>query len=242
MCRAAALLLFCTVFAVSQTQAASYGCRVRVVGGFTIEKAIRQLSSYINTSGSHVMNTDSRAAAFYCRGQLYDLSGKSDLALNDFSDSIKWNTHEAGVYYARGDVYEDLGQPDKAALDYAEGGKIGGNAPAKRASLCWQRAVRGRPLDRALEDCNAALKSEPDNMQWRDLRGFLYFKMGRYPDALADLDMVVKANARDAAGLFIRGIVKRRAGDVTGGNADIDAAKIADFHVADAYAVYGVTP
>lgn len=242
MVRAVLLLFAYMVLAASSSRAASYGCGVRVVGEFTMEKAIHQLSTYINTSGSHVLNTDSRAAALYCRGQLYDLTGKTDLAIADFSDSIGWNPHEAGVYSARGDAYEDAGQKDKAALDYAEAQSRGGDAPAKRASLCWQRAIRGRPLDRALKDCDAALNAEPDNMSWRDIRGLLYYKMGRYHEALADLDMVVKAKPRDASALFIRGIVKLRMGNAASSNADIDAAKASDFHVADAYAVYSIKP
>ncbi|HTT99428.1 MAG TPA: tetratricopeptide repeat protein [Rhizomicrobium sp.] len=242
MFRAGFLFLAFAIFAAPPAGAASYGCGVHVVGEFTMEKAIHQLSTYINTSGSHVLNTDSRAAALYCRGQLYDLTGKTELAIADFSDSITWNPHEAGVYSARGDAYADAGDKDKAALDYAEAQKRGGDAPAKRASLCWQRAVRGRPLDRASEDCDAALKAEPDNMAWRDIRGFLYYRMGRYPDAIADLDIVLRDKPRDASALFIRGIAKLRLGDAASGNADIDAAKASDFHVAEAYAVYGVRP
>jgi tetratricopeptide (TPR) repeat protein len=243
MSRAAALLALCLTLSAAAlpAQAANYGCRVRVVGAFTSEKAIRQLSAYINSSEAHRVG-EALGTAYYCRGQLHDLDGVRDLAIADYSSSIASNPHESGVYYARGDAYADAGQGDKAALDYAEGDRLGGNVPAKRATLCWQRAVRGRPLDRALADCDAALKSEPDNAQWLDIRGFVNFRMSRYPEAIADLDAVVKQKPRDAAALFVRGLAKLRAGDAAGGNADAEAAKNIDYHIAETYAVFGIKP
>ena len=179
---------------------------------------------------------------YYCRGQLHDLAGEHDLAIADFTSAIEWNPHEAGVYYARGDAYEDIAQSDKAAADYAKGAKLGGETPARQASLCWQRAVRRRPLDRALKNCDAALKSEPENTQWLDIRGFLHFQMHDYASAVADLDLVVKAKPRDAGALFIRGLAKLRTGDAEAGSADVKAAQRIDYHVAETYAVYGITP
>jgi len=235
------VLCVLTFVGASAAQAASYSCRVRVVGAFTSEKAIRQLNAFINNGGPHT-NTEARAAAYYCRGQLHDLAGEHDQAIADFSSSIGWNPHEAGAFYARGDAYEDVGQNDKAAADYAEGVKLGGETPAKQADLCWQRAARGRPLDRALKNCAAALRSDPENSQWLDIRGFLHFRMQDYAAAIADLDLVSKAKPRDAGALFIRGLAKLRAGDAQAGNADIKAAESIDYHVAETYAVFGIVP
>jgi tetratricopeptide (TPR) repeat protein len=232
------LLGFATAF---PAHASSYGCHVRVVGAFTSDKAIRQLNAFINSGGSHV-NAEARGAAYYCRGQLHDLAGARDEAIADFTSSIESNPHEAGAFYARGDVYEDAGQNDRAAADYAEAEKLGGETPAKQASLCWQRAVRGRPLDRALKNCDAALQSEPANMQWLDIRGLVHFRMGDYAAAIADLDTVAKNQPRDAGALFVRGLAKLKAGDAETGNADIKAAETIDYHVAETYAIFGITP
>jgi tetratricopeptide (TPR) repeat protein len=239
MGRATVLALVCLI-AASQAQAAVYGCRVKVVGAFTAEKAMHQLNAYIN--GAVHPPAEAKAAALYCRGQLHDLAGERDPAIADFTDSIAWNPHEASVFFARGDVYADVGERDKAEADYAEGKRLGGDTPAKRAGLCWQRAVRGRPLDRAREDCDAALKSEPDNMQWLAVRAFLRLRAGDNAAAVADFDTVLKDKPRDAAALFLRGIAKQHAGDADGGKADIAAAGDMDSHVAETYAVYGVTP
>lgn len=238
----AALVLCLLGFATGlPAHAANYGCHVRVVGAFTSEKAIRQLNAFINSGGSH-MNSEARGAAYYCRGQMHDLAGAREEAIADFTSSIEWNPHEAGAYFARGDVYEDQGQSDKAAADYAEAEKQGGATPAKQANLCWQRAVRGRPLDRALRNCDAALKSEPSNMQWLDIRGLVHFRMGDYADAIADLNTVLKSQPRDAGALFVRGLAELKAGSAEAGNADLKAAEGIDFHVAETYAIFGIAP
>jgi tetratricopeptide (TPR) repeat protein len=243
MGRVHATLVLCLLgfAAAPRAHAASYGCHVKVVGSFTSDKAIRQLNAYINNGGSQ-MNSEARAAAYYCRGQLHDLAGSHDEAVADFTSSIEWNPHEAGVYYARGDAYEDISQNDKAAADFAEAVKQGGETPAKQGNLCWQRAVRGRPLDRALKNCDVAIRSEPSNMQWLDIRGLVHFRMRDYAAAIIDLDSVLKVQPRDASALFVRGLAKLRAGDAEAGNADIKAAESIDYHVAETYAVFGIAP
>ncbi len=86
-------------------------------------------------------------------------------------------------------------------------------------------------------------RGEPENTQWLDIRGFLYFQMHNYAAAIADLDTVTKEKPRDAGALFIRGLAKLRARDADAGNADIKVAESIDFyHVAETYAVFGVKP
>jgi len=102
--------------------------------------------------------------------------------------------------------------------------------------------VRGHPLDRALENCDAALKSEPTNMQWLDVRGLVHFRMRDYTAAIADLDAVVKNQPRDGSALFVRGLAELKAGNADAGNADIKSAESVDYHVAETYAVFGITP
>ncbi len=236
---ATAMLLLAFSIA-GQSHAAGYGCRVKVVGEFTNEKAIKQLTVYINGVGRRI--PEGRGAALYCRGQLHDMAGEREQAIADFTQSIASNSHEAGVYFARADAYEDLGEHYKALADYAVGEKMLANAPAKRANLCWQRAVRGRPLNRALEDCNEALKTDPYNVEWLQIRGFANFRAGEFKAAIADCDEVLKDKPRDAMSLYIRGLSKRHLGDSDGGEKDIAAAERIDYHVADTLAIFGVKP
>jgi len=43
-------------------------------------------------------------------------------------------------------------------------------------SRCWVRALLGKQLDQALDDCNAALTSEPESAEYLDSRGLVYLR------------------------------------------------------------------
>ena len=62
-------------------------------------------------------------------------------------------------------------------------------------------------LDRALADCNQALKLRPNDATILDSRAFTYLKMGRYKEALRDYDAALTIAPRAADSLFGRGVV-----------------------------------
>jgi tetratricopeptide (TPR) repeat protein len=183
-----------------------------------------------------------RAEAYYDRGLLYMLVGKTDLAVADFTSAIGGKRTYADAFEARGDAYADLGQPQKAAADYEAARETSGDNPDRLNSRCWVRAVRGHPLDRALADCNESLKGVSDERDVLQNRCFVYFRMGNYTAAVADCAAAEKSRWRYAEALYVGGLAKLRLGDTTGGNADIAAAHDADFEIADLYALYGVKP
>ena len=55
-------------------------------------------------------------------------------------------------------------------------------------------------------------------------RAFVFLKMGRFREAIADFDSALRINSQQAESLFGRGIARRRLGDVTAGDADIAAS------------------
>lgn len=73
-----------------------------------------------------------------------------------------------------------------------------------------------------------------------DSRGFVYLRLNRLDDAIADYDAGLKINPRTAASLYGRGIAKLRKGDTAAGQADIVAAKAAKAEIAEEFAKYGV--
>ena len=63
--------------------------------------------------------------------------------------------------------------------------------------LAYLWAVRGERLDEALRHVEAALKIEPDNAAFIDTRGWIFFRQGRYGDALAELRRADKIRPDD---------------------------------------------
>jgi tetratricopeptide (TPR) repeat protein/predicted aspartyl protease len=89
---------------------------------------------------------------------------------------------------------------------------------------CWARAMLGKDLDKALDDCNAALKAGPRNSEVLDSRGLVYLRLGRYREAIADYDAALKLQPKEAWSLYGRGLAKQRLGMKAEGEADVAAA------------------
>ncbi|HEX3810029.1 MAG TPA: hypothetical protein VHW02_10060 [Rhizomicrobium sp.] len=186
------------------------------------------------------MSGDLRGKVYYVRGLLYQFEGKLDLAIADYTSAIAWKPNLTDAYAARADAYEAQGQHAKAAQDYAASDTYAKDLGPALAERCWVRAIRGNPLDRALADCTQALAQRPGDPTTLDARGFVNFRMGNYAAAIADYDAVLAKWPRWASSLYIRGLAKIHSGDTAGGNADIAAAKDADYRIAETYAIYGV--
>jgi tetratricopeptide (TPR) repeat protein len=108
---------------------------------------------------------------------------------------------------------------------------------------CMARALANMELEVALSDCNESLKIRPNDANTLDSRGFVYFRMGQYGNAIVDYEAALKKNPRLAASLYVRGVLKHRTGDTAGGDADIAAANALDPKISDFYRRYGgVTP
>ncbi|HTT83400.1 MAG TPA: tetratricopeptide repeat protein [Rhizomicrobium sp.] len=209
----------------------------------SIEESISECTSVIHGTtrfGRVGQWPEMRAEGYYDRGLLYALTGKYQLAISDYTSAIGWQHDFADAYEARADAFEDLGQHEKAAADYDAATKMGGDDATGANLRCWARAVRGHPLDRALADCNEALKADPGNKDILQSRCFVYFRMGDYQAAIADCDAAEKSHPRFSDALYVGGLSKLRLGDTAGGNADIAAALDADYRIGDLYALYGV--
>src|SRR4051812_14032001 len=177
----------------------------------------------------------------FARGLLNHFDGDPNTAVSDYSRALGWMKDPAAVYEMRGDAYEDAGQHEKALADYAEAAKAKPDAK-EFANLCWVRGVRGRPLDRALANCNGALKDKPADTNAREARCFVLFRMGKYADAIADCDAVLKEKPETAGALYIRGLAKQHTGDAAGAEKDIAAATSFNRSTPAFFALWGVKP
>ena len=98
------------------------------------------------------------------------------------------------------------------------------NRPIALNGRCWVRAELNRELDKALADCNAALRARPGNASYLDSRALVRLRQGDLAGALADYDAAIKTQPAVGRTLYMRGIVKRRMGDAAGADVDRNAA------------------
>jgi tetratricopeptide (TPR) repeat protein len=142
----------------------------------------------------------------------------------------------------RSEIYAQMGRFEDARRDGDEIAGISVDGADADNSRCWLRAFAGKELEQALDFCNKAIARKPEIGAYLDSRGLVYFKMGRFQDALNDYNAAIEKNSDANASRYARGVVKLRLGDKDGGQKDIDDAKERDVIVAEEMARRGVAP
>ncbi len=105
---------------------------------------------------------------------------------------------------------------------------------------CWARALLNRELDKALSDCNAALKAQPKNGSFLDSRALVRLRRGELPQALADYDAVIQDDPQEAWSIYMRGIVQAKMGNAAKAKADRDTALSINPKVGDRARKFGL--
>jgi len=183
------------------------------------------------------------AATYYNRGNVSWNKKDYDRAIADFTNAIEVDPKFARAYHTRGNANLVQRNYDRAIADYSKvielDPKLAVDADAFR-SRCFARAVAGRDLPRALDDCRESLRFRPNDAHTMDSRGLVYLRLGRLHEAIAEYDAVLKIDPNMASALYGRGIAKRRKGDASGGKADIEAARAVKADIAEVFDRYGV--
>lgn len=153
---------------------------------------------------------------------------------------------EAEVRLDLGDLYLRVRDYDAAAAEYNRWidshDRSDVQMPRAHAARCWARALIGRELEAALEDCNAAVKASRSDASVLDSRGLVYLRLGKYGKAIGDYDAALALDPKIAWSLYGRGLAKRHLGQTAAGDADIAAAKALAPKIADEAASHGIVP
>jgi tetratricopeptide (TPR) repeat protein len=95
-------------------------------------------------------------------------------------------------------------------------------------SRCWERALEGTNLAKALTDCNGALKLTVRSSTFAahilSSRGLVRLRLGDYDKSIADYDDSLKLTPKNAWSLYGRGVAKLRKKKIAEGEADMGAA------------------
>jgi tetratricopeptide (TPR) repeat protein len=127
------------------------------------------------------------------------------------------------------------------------------------AARCRAQAEADQSLDRALKDCNDALRQVDDNPNatpsgsfirphLRDNpdilanRGLVWLRRGELDRAIKDYDDAIAERPKIAEYRFARGVAELRAGRQAKGQADIAAASAMEKDVAERFASWGLKP
>jgi tetratricopeptide (TPR) repeat protein/predicted aspartyl protease len=151
---------------------------------------------------------------------------------------------EAAVRLALGDLYLGVRNYSAAVAQYGywidAHNREDIRMPRARNQRCWARALSGHELDRALEDCNAAVRADSKAAGFLDSRGLVYLRQGRYDRAIADYDAALALNPKIAWALYGRGLARQHLGQGAAGQADIAAATALAPKIAAQAASHGI--
>ena len=89
---------------------------------------------------------------------------------------------------------------------------------------CWVRALWNIDADRAVADCDGAVRRDRKIASYLDSRGLAHLRLGENDQAIADYDAALALQPKIAWSLYGRGIAKLRKGLTTEGQADLTAA------------------
>lgn len=98
------------------------------------------------------------------------------------------------------------------------------NRPSGLNGRCWTRALLNRDLDRALDDCNTAVRMRPTDAAYLDSRALVRLRRGELAKALGDYDAAIRLSPQTAWSIYARSVVRKRMGDTSGAAADRAAA------------------
>lgn len=238
----------------------SAGARLHVEG--RLEDAVAE---YEQAIGLDPKNPD----AFYNRGLAREEIGESRRALRDFDAALRLKPEQPEALYHRGNVLDDLGSHEEAVRDYdaaielashgkamamatrnrgialfkqrigADGSAGEDRRPSGYLERCdfYQSRARGQ---RALEDCDAAIRMNAKDARAYLLRGNAYSSLGQFHRAVRDYTRSVVLAGPNADAFFNRGVAKANLGEVRAAISDYSLALSVDLGYANAYGARAV--
>ena len=107
-------------------------------------------------------------------------------------------------------------------------------------SRCWTKGIGNVAVDSALKDCTKSIELAESPAAALDSRALAYVRLGRWEEALADLDAALDIAPRMAASLFLRGLVRTKLGK-PGAKDDLAAARMYHPPIEAEYKRFGIT-
>ncbi len=183
--------------------------------------------------------------ALVARGELRLAARDRTGALADIDKAADLAPKSADVRLQLANFYERVDLFDKAIAQFdlwiSSHDEDSGMSRAL-AGRCRTRALTGRELDKALNDCNRAIRIGPPSANMYDSRGMIYLRQGAYDRAIGDYNASLTANPRIAWSLYGRGVARLNKGLKAEGDADIAAAIGIAPRLAESAKRYGIVP
>ena len=167
--------------------------------------------------------------ALLLRGELYLSTRDPARARADFDAVLRQAPNDSSLRMRIADTYVQAGEFQTAVTEYDHVIATLPRSASPSMALnnrCWARAMLGKELEKALADCDAALKKGPRTSSMLDSRGLVLLRMGQYDAAIDAYDDAIRLQPKSAWSLYGRGVAKHRKGLKAEGDADLQAAAV----------------
>ena len=129
--------------------------------------------------------------------QLKRYDEAADAYTKRLESGIKNGYQDWYVYYVRGISYERLGQWDRAEADFRKSLELQPAHPQVLNYLGYSLMERRENLDEALDMIEEAVSLRPDSGYIVDSLGWVYYRLGRFEDAVVPMELAVELLATD---------------------------------------------
>ena len=145
-------------------------------------------------------------------GIVYFKQGQHKKAMSAFNRVLSVDPFNAEAFNSIGVVKEDLGRIQEAVKSYRRA--IEANPRYVKAAINLERTLEASgDITEALADLKKLVKISPDSAEMRNLLAGLYLKMEYYPEALEQVELVLKGEEGSVQALRVKGAVQRAMGN-----------------------------
>ena len=147
------------------------------------------------------------------RAEMQDINGSIDdlneiiQRLEDPAKARQFSTKLCEAYAMRGWNFERLGRHREAVADATTALNLAPDDPTRALLLnqrAYIRAIANIELDQGLQDAVQSLALKPNDSRTLDTRAYVLFRLGKYKEALKDIDLAIHQWTAPLAGFHFR--------------------------------------
>jgi tetratricopeptide (TPR) repeat protein len=167
------------------------------------------------------------ALGYYNRSVVYLNTGEYDKAIADNTKAIEFDSNDAYAYVNRAVLYGITKEYDKAIADCTKAIGLDPAFALAYNNRAYAYSFKDENLDKALADVNKAFELEPDSKDlslFYDTRGYIYYRMKSYVEALDNLNAAVALADDNGEIYYHRALAYQARGETAAARADCEKA------------------
>ncbi len=129
---------------------------------------------------------------YYGLARLYLMNKDVDKAVEQYQALLEKNPNQTGPHMVLGTLYSNLKRFDLAEKHYRTALSINPDFTPAANNLAYLLSEHGNDLEEALRFAVSAKAKKPDDPFIKDTLGWIYYKMGLFPDAIRELSESVE--------------------------------------------------